>query len=105
MSDFVADFPDRWTAGSTYEDFMGRWSRRLAPRFVAWLGVPAGAHWLDVGCGTGALTEAICAHASPASVVGCDPAEPFVGHARAHSQDNRVSFVTAGVDRLPERPG
>jgi ubiquinone/menaquinone biosynthesis C-methylase UbiE len=53
---------------------MGRWSRRLAPQFLSWLRIPGGVHWLDVGCGTGALTSAICAHAEPASVVGCDPA-------------------------------
>jgi SAM-dependent methyltransferase len=96
---------DRWAAGSTYEDFMGRWSRLLAPQFVSWLRVPGGVHWLDVGCGTGAMTNAICVRASPASVVGCDPAEPFIDHARAHSQDSRASFVVAGVDSLPNRPG
>jgi ubiquinone/menaquinone biosynthesis C-methylase UbiE len=39
---------------------MGRWSRKLTPKFVSWLQLPAGVHWLDVGCGTGALTDAIC---------------------------------------------
>jgi len=94
---------DRWAAASAYEAFMGRWSRWLAVRFVAWLHVPDGAHWLDVGCGTGALTDAICAHSSPASVVGCDPAAPFVEYAREHLQDSRASFVLAGVDQLPAR--
>jgi SAM-dependent methyltransferase len=101
----MPDVRDRWTAGSTYEDFMGRWSRRLAPRVVSWLGVPAGRHWLDVGCGTGAMSEAIVAHASPASVVGCDPAEPFIAYARAHANDPRVSFVVAGAGSLPARAG
>jgi SAM-dependent methyltransferase len=82
---------------------MGRWSRRLAPRFLAWLGVPAGAHWLDVGCGTGALTTAIADHADPASVVGCDPAVPFVEYARSRSHDPRISFVVAGAGGLPRR--
>jgi SAM-dependent methyltransferase len=101
----MSEVRDRWAAGSTYEDFMGRWSRRLAPRFVSWLRIPDGVHWLDVGCGTGALTSAIGALASPASVVGCDPAEPFIEHARMHSQDSRASYVVAGVDSLPNRPG
>lgn len=64
----MSDIRDRWAAGATYEDFMGRWSRRLALEFVSWLRIPVGVHWLDVGCGTGALTNAICSHASPASV-------------------------------------
>jgi SAM-dependent methyltransferase len=94
---------DQWAAGSTYEDFMGRWSRQLAPHFVSWLRVPDSVHWLDVGCGTGALTNAICRHAHPASVLGCDPAEPFIEYARRHSQDVRASFVVAGAGSLPAR--
>jgi SAM-dependent methyltransferase len=96
---------DGWAAGSTYEDFMGRWSRRLATQFVSWLNVPGGVHWLDVGCGTGALTDAICSGADPASVLGCDPSEPFVEYARAHSRDNRASFAVAGAGGLPPRAG
>jgi SAM-dependent methyltransferase len=91
---------DGWAAGATYEGFMGRWSRLLAPRFVSWLPVPSNANWLDVGCGTGALADAICAGANPASVVACDPSEPFIQHAR-----QRASFVVAGIGRLPTRPG
>ena len=101
----MAEASDDWTTGRTYEDFMGRWSRLLALRFVSWLSVRPGAHWLDVGCGTGALADAICAAASPASVVACDPSEPFIEYARRHQVDPRVSFVVAGVGRLPTRPG
>ena len=96
---------EQWEAGSSYEDFMGRWSRRLAPEFVSWLRMPRGVHWLDVGCGTGALADAVCSHAAPASVVGCDPAVPLVEYAREHSRDARQSFVIAGVGSLPRRPG
>lgn len=96
---------DRWAAGSTYEGFMGRWSRQLAVKFLAWLQVPASVHWLDVGCGTGALTAAICERAQPASVVGCDPAEAFIEYARGQHRDERCSFVTGGVGTLPTRPG
>ncbi len=101
----MTNVQDRWVAGSTYEDFMGRWSRLLAPRFVSWLRIPRGVHWLDVGCGTGSLAGAICGHADPASVVGCDPANPFVEFAREHNRDARVSFVAAGVGSLPHRAG
>jgi len=101
----MADGRDQWDTGASYEEFMGRWSRRLAPRFVAWLGIPGGAHWLDVGCGTGALSDAICREGAPASVVGCDPAAPFIEHARRHLQDARVSFLQAGAGTLPARAG
>ena len=96
---------DRWAAGATYEDFMGRWSRALARRFVSWLSVRPNANWLDVGCGTGALADAICAGASPASVVACDPSEPFIEYARRRQAYPLVSFAVAGVGRLPARPG
>jgi len=101
----MTDVSDRWAAGSVYEGFMGRWSRMLAPRYVAWLGIPAGSHWLDAGCGTGALTDAICAGADPASVTGCDPAAPFIAFARERSRDGRASFVVAGAGGLPRRAG
>jgi SAM-dependent methyltransferase len=99
----MSEVRDSWAVGSMYEDFMGRWSRQLAPRFVSWLRIPPGVHWLDVGCGTGALTNAICSHAYPASVLGCDPAEHFIEYARTHSQDVRASFLVAGVGGLPIR--
>ena len=101
----MTDVRDSWAAGSAYEDFMGRWSRLLATRFVAWLGMPPGIHWLDVGCGTGALANAICSHADPATVVACDPAEPFIAFARDHTADPRLSFAVAGTGSLPRRPG
>lgn len=96
---------DTWASGSRYEDFMGRWSRQLAVRFASWLNTPAGLHWLDVGCGTGAMTSAICTQANPASVTACDPAAPFIEYARVHATDRRASFVVAGVGNLPRRPG
>ncbi len=96
---------DSWTAGDAYEAYMGRWSRPLARAFVSWLAPTPGAHWLDVGCGTGALTSAICELADPASVVACDPSKSFVEHARKTVHDSRVSLVVAGAEDLPGRPG
>ena len=101
----MPNVPDRWAAAAAYDDFMGRWSRQLAAVFVSWLRIPSGLHWLDVGCGTGALAHAICRHADPASVLACDPAEPFIQFARRHIEDQRVSFVVAGSGGLPHRAG
>jgi SAM-dependent methyltransferase len=99
----MSEVRDQWDVGSTYEDFMGRWSRQLALPFVSWLRIPDSVHWLDVGCGTGALTNAICSHASPASVLGCDPAAFFIEYAQRQSRDARASFVVAGAGSLPSR--
>jgi SAM-dependent methyltransferase len=95
---------DQWAAGENYDAFMGRWSRMLAPRFVSWLCIPRATRWLEVGCGTGALTSAICKHADPESVVSCDPAAPFIEYARRQICDVRVSFVEAGAGSLPSHP-
>jgi SAM-dependent methyltransferase len=94
---------DSWNAGDRYEGFMGRWSRSLARAFVEWTGAAPGRHWLDVGTGTGALASAIVEVADPASVVGCDPSGPFIESARSRLQDDRVTFVVAGVGSLPRR--
>jgi len=96
---------DNWKAGDAYETYMGRWSRPLARSFIGWLTPMRGAHWLDVGCGTGALTSAICELADPASVLACDPSEPFIDYARKTVLDGRVSFVVAGVEDLPDGGG
>ena len=96
---------DAWSAGEAYEAYMGRWSRPLAREFLAWLAPRPSAHWLEVGCGTGALTSAVCALCAPASVVACDPSAAFVAHARSRVPDARVAFVTAGADDLPARDG
>lgn len=97
---------DNWTASDAYEAFMGRWSRRLAKKFVDWLDPEPGLSWLDVGCGTGALTAAVVASAAPARVVGCDPSATFVDHARRSVDSPQASFEVAGIDRLPRRdPG
>jgi len=96
---------ESWAAGDAYEAYMGRWSRRVARAFVEWLGAKPAAHWLDVGCGTGALTSAICQLCRPASVVACDPSEPFVKDARGRIVDPRVSFAVTGAHDLPTREG
>ena len=73
---------DTWEQGDSYEQYVGRWSRRVAPRFLSWLGVPAARRWLDVGCGTGALCTAILDHCAPSSVTGVEPSEGFLKTAR-----------------------
>src|SRR5688572_4789793 len=90
-----------WTSGEVYEAYMGRWSRLVAAEHVRRLGVVPGRRWLDVGCGTGALTSAVLAAAEPASVLGVDPSEAFVEHAAAHVAEQRADFRVAEAGDLP----
>lgn len=95
---------DKWASGNGYEPFMGRWSRLVAREFVAWLGVMQGKRWLDVGCGTGALTETIFEFKNPAAVLGIDRSEAFVEYAASHITDPRATFrVGDAVDLKVER--
>jgi SAM-dependent methyltransferase len=73
----------------------------VAREFVAWLSPPPGARWLDVGCGTGALSSVVLASASPGSVVGVDPSSSYVAHAAAGVDDPRASFRAGDAMALP----
>jgi ubiquinone/menaquinone biosynthesis C-methylase UbiE len=85
--------PGLWGAGDAYERYMGRWSRRVAPRFVEWLGVAPGLAWIDIGCGTGILTGAILGQGEPSRVLGLDSAPGFLEVARSRLADPRVTFA------------
>ncbi|HYS18063.1 MAG TPA: methyltransferase domain-containing protein [Candidatus Binatia bacterium] len=96
---------DTWSSGDDYEPYVGRWSRRVARELIGWLDVPAGLRWLDVGCGTGALSETIVARCSPHAVVGVDPSEQYLEYARARVTDPRVSFRVGDAQALPVKDG
>jgi trans-aconitate methyltransferase len=83
---------DRWAGSDSYERYIGRWSRPVADQFVEWLEVSPGQRWLDVGCGTGALSQAILKRSAPASLIGVDPLQPFIARASAALTDPRASF-------------
>jgi SAM-dependent methyltransferase len=90
-----------WAAGEAYEPYVGRWSRLVAVEFLRRLGVPAGARWLDVGCGTGALSGAILDRCDPASVLGVDQSEGFLAYAERHVTDPRAGFRRGDAQDLP----
>lgn len=90
-----------WAKGDAYEAYVGRWSRLVAAEFVRWLGVPAGRRWLDVGCGTGALTATVLAGAEPSEIVGVDPSEGFLATARIRVDDPKATFSTGDARSLP----
>lgn len=92
---------DRWSGGDAYERYVGRWSRLVAPIFVDWLAIGAGRRWLDIGCGTGALSATILARADPMRLVGIDPSADFVAHARESVADPHATFALGNVEAIP----
>jgi len=96
---------DTWLQGDAYEPYIGRWSRKVAPEFITWLGVIKDKRWLDVGCGTGALTQTILDLKDPAAVVGIDRSEAFVEYARTHITDSRASFRVGDAQDLKTERG
>lgn len=96
--------PDTWQSGHPYERYIGRWSRQLAPLFLDWLGQPDGRRWLDVGCGTGALSAAIVERCAPASVTALDPSDGFLQVA-GQALAGRVRLLSGDAGKLPLASG
>jgi SAM-dependent methyltransferase len=92
---------DVWDAGDRYEPYVGRWSRRVAREFLNWLAVSDGKEWLDVGYGTGALTQAIIKQKHPNSVIGIDASPGYAAYARSRIESPRARFEVGDAQSLP----
>src|SRR5262249_24331951 len=92
---------DVWASGDAYEPYVGRWSRPVARALLAWLALPRDLRWLDVGSGTGALSQVLLEAAEPCEVVGIDRSDGYVAYARAHVTDGRVRFQVADAQSIP----
>jgi len=68
---------------------------------LGWLDPPSGLSWVDVGCGTGAVSAAVLAHADPVSLLGIDPSDAYVGLAGAQLTDRRAAFRVGDAAQLP----
>jgi ubiquinone/menaquinone biosynthesis C-methylase UbiE len=86
---------------SGYDQLMGRWSRKLAPRFVEFAGVADGERILDVGCGTGSLTFELARHAGLKEIQAIDFSRVFVAAAKSRNADARVVIQQADATALP----
>ncbi len=95
---------DAWQAGDSYEAYMGRWSRRIAPLFLQWLEPDDGLDWLELGCGTGALTAEILRGSQPSDILALEPSEGFLAAAANSVDDARVTFRQGGASDLGDLP-
>jgi SAM-dependent methyltransferase len=84
-----------------YARFIGRYSREIAPRFLAFAeteALPAGPV-LDVGCGPGSLTAGLAERFGAGAVAAVDVSEPFVAACRQRVPGADVRLASA--DALP----
>ena len=102
-----------WKSADSYEFYMGRWSRLVARAFIKWLSPPAGLKWLDIGCGSGALSEEIVNNCHPTELIAIDQSENFVNEVQRRLgklalckvgnalslpvKDNAVHFAVSGL--------
>lgn len=104
---------DSWKSGDPYEYFMGRWSRLVGQSFIEWLSPSSGLSWLDIGCGTGALSEVVLNKQEPSELIALDQSREFVDSAQLRLgsrarckvgnaldlplKDNSVDFAISGL--------
>jgi len=86
-------------AADSYDRFMGRYSRVLAPQLAGLAGVEPAQQVIDVGCGPGVLTAELVARVGAESVAAVDPSAPFA--AAAHERYPGVDVRNATAEALP----
>jgi SAM-dependent methyltransferase len=84
-----------------YDQYMGRWSRRLAPLFLDFAGVADGERIIDVGCGTGSLTFLIPERADISAIEAIDFEEQFIEALNQSNTDQRISARQGDACSIP----
>ncbi len=84
----------------SYERFMGRWSRLVAPQYVDFARIHDGNRVLDVGCGTGALASTIVSLRPHCRVNGIDPSPEYVSCAQARSTGAAITYQVGDAQSL-----
>lgn len=95
----MKEVTDSWNEVDPYEYFMGRWSKLIAPLFLSWLNIPPGLSWLDLGCGTGALSEAITKNCKPSHLTCIDPSAEFLQKTKERVPG--VNFAIGNSSNIP----
>lgn len=85
-----------------YEQLMGRFSSKLAPRFLEWLGLEKTVQQLlDVGCGTGSLTEYLLQQFPAANITALDYEAQFVAYSKTKFMtEKRVTIEQGDAEQL-----
>ena len=99
----VAPFIAR--GAQSYDAYMGRWSRRLAPLFLDFAGVAPDERIIYVGCGTGKPTFALAARVNITAIEAIDYEEQFVEAVRQRNTDPRIKVQQGDACALPFAAG
>lgn len=94
-----------FTLSEGYERFMGRWSRLLAPQYIAFAGIRDGERVLDVGTGTGSVASAVAAAMPASEIVAIDPSEAFIAYAKSNARSERLRFEVGDAQALRHKDG
>lgn len=86
-------------SADAYDRFMGRYSRQLATPFADFAGIAANMRVLDVGAGTGALTDELVARVGPQLVAAAEPSSDYAASLRERHTD--VEVRQAPAEDLP----
>jgi SAM-dependent methyltransferase len=84
-----------------YDQYMGRWSKRLAPLFLDFAGVADGERIIDVGCGTGSLTFLIPDRAKISAIEAIDLEAQFIEALQQRNSDQRISARQGDACSIP----
>jgi ubiquinone/menaquinone biosynthesis C-methylase UbiE len=87
--------------GDGYELSMGRWSRRLAEKFLDFADTGNDEKVLDVGCGTGSLAFMLAARRPESRITGIDFSPAYIDFAKRKNTQPRVSFETGDACAMP----
>jgi ubiquinone/menaquinone biosynthesis C-methylase UbiE len=90
-------------SSEAYERFMGRYSRPLARSFAEFAGIGEGMHALDIGAGTGALTDELIARAGAGNVAALEPSADYSAALRERLPG--LDVRQAGAEKLPWEDG
>jgi SAM-dependent methyltransferase len=86
-------------SADAYEQFMGRYSRQLATDFADFAGLGSGMRVLDVGAGTGALTEELTKRVGAELVAAAEPSPDYATALRERYPE--IDIRLAPAEELP----
>jgi ubiquinone/menaquinone biosynthesis C-methylase UbiE len=61
----IDELKENWNDASAYDAYVGRWSRLISLDFIKWINPDKKLKWMEIGCGTGALTKIIADECDP----------------------------------------